>query len=70
MSIIVLAATNAMMARAEIKRRWPGQDVNYTGYDKKGDPVFLSLVRGKTDGYVATARKGDVKAVTFTATIS
>lgn len=53
-----LEATTAVKARAEIKRRWPGRDVNYTGYDKKGgEDVFMSLVRGATTGNVATLKR-------------
>ena|SRR5215472_5463641 len=55
--MILLKATTARGARAEIASRWPGKDINYTGYDKDGEAVLMSLVRGETKGNVATAKR-------------
>lgn len=63
-----LKAKTAASARREIKDRWPGQDVRYTGYDRDGVAVIMSLVRGRTKGNVATAvRNRSLRAVTFMA---
>jgi hypothetical protein len=68
--MVKLKSTTAVQARREIKRRWPGLDVRYTGYDKHGDAVIMSLVRGRTTGNVATAvRNRAGKAVRFEATV-
>lgn len=67
---VKLHAKSAVQARLEIRRRWPDKDVKYTGYDKNGEMVISSLVRGRTTGYVATAvRNRSGKAVRFEATI-
>lgn len=63
---VKLKARTAVEARREIHRRWPTQDVNYTGYNKQGEAVIMSLVRGATRGNVATVRRNDEsKPVTF-----
>src|SRR5262245_37650444 len=70
MARVILKATNARAARLEISRRWPKIDVNYTGYDKHGESVLMSLVRGATKGNVATAhRNRSEKPVKFVAIV-
>ena len=65
-----LAAKSAAEARKEIKRRWPGQDVNYTGY-YEDEAVIISLVRGASEGYVATVKMNRApKATRFEAEVS
>lgn len=67
---VKLHAKSAVQARMEIRRRWPDKEVTYTGYDKSGEAVITSTVRGKTTGYVATAvRNRSGKAVRFEAVI-
>lgn len=46
---VELKAKNANAARREIAHRWPDKDVNYTGYDSRGEAVVMSLVRKHAD---------------------
>ena len=55
---MLLSATTAVGARREISRRWPDKDVEYKGYDLKGECVLMSLVRKQGDkAHVATVTK-------------
>lgn len=70
MARIPLSAKTAVSARAEIRQRWPKQDVNYYGYASNGECVIMSLVRGVTKGNVATAvRNRSPKATRFEAEV-
>jgi hypothetical protein len=67
-----LNATSAREARKEIQARWPHLEVNYKGYDTRGECVLMSTVRKQGDkAYVATARRNrhDLVATSFDAEI-
>lgn len=44
---VTLEATTAHEARREIAKRWPEQDVNYSGYNAEGMCMIGGLVRRK-----------------------
>jgi hypothetical protein len=56
--LMTLRAKTAKKARTEIMQRWPHVAVNYTGYDRHGEAVIMSLVRKRGDkANVATTVK-------------
>jgi hypothetical protein len=56
--LMTLRAKTAKKARTEIMQRWPHVAVNYTGYDRHGEAVIMSLVRKRGDkANVATTGK-------------
>lgn len=66
-----LNANTAREARREISERWPQYEIQYKGYDVKGECVLMSTVRRQGNkAHVATAKRNRSKpSVSFDAEV-